>query len=183
VKMRDFIRIGSAAGVSAYVLVNGQTWPVLDVEQRRYRFRLLNGCDSRFLILDFGNIPRVEVWQIGSDGGFLPAPVNVTAGQSNRLLMGPAERADVIVDFSHATQGTPGVDFDPADPNSTGQVMTFRVGPALAADPTTPPMFLQLPAITPVAPTGVRQLSLNEEESKNVFVNDDGLGGVVLDCG
>ncbi len=181
------------------MVVNGQSWPVLDVEQRRYRFRLLNGCDSRFLILDFGNIPGVEVWQIGSDGGFLPAPVNVTAGQSNRLLMGPAERADLIVDFTHAAQGThvlgnvapdepfgggtPGVDFDPADPNTTGQVLAFRVGPALAADSTTPPMFLQLPAITPVTPTGVRRLSLNEEESKNVFANDDGLGGVVLDCG
>jgi hypothetical protein len=33
------------------IVVNGKTWPVLDVEPRRYRFRLLNGCDARFLIL------------------------------------------------------------------------------------------------------------------------------------
>ena len=45
------------------------------VEQRRYRFRFLNGCQSRFLILDFSGIPGVEVWQIGNEGGFLAAPV------------------------------------------------------------------------------------------------------------
>ena len=51
------------------MMVNGNTWPFLDVEQRRYRFRLLNGCNSRFLILDFNSIPGVEVWQIGNEGG------------------------------------------------------------------------------------------------------------------
>ena len=47
------------------IMVNGTTWPFLTVEQRRYRFRLLNGCDARFLILDFNQIPGAEVWQIG----------------------------------------------------------------------------------------------------------------------
>ena len=47
-------------------MVNGNTWPFLEVEQRRYRFRLLNGCQSRFSILDFNDIPGVEVWQIGA---------------------------------------------------------------------------------------------------------------------
>ena len=63
------------------IMVNGNTWPFLNVEQRRYRFRFLNGCDSRFLILDFANIPGVEVWQIGNEGGFLAAPVNMTRGE------------------------------------------------------------------------------------------------------
>ena len=40
------------------IMVNGSTWPYLEVEQRRYRFRFLNGCQSRFLILDFGEIGR-----------------------------------------------------------------------------------------------------------------------------
>jgi FtsP/CotA-like multicopper oxidase with cupredoxin domain len=53
------------------IMVNGNTWPFLNVQQRRYRFRFLNGCQSRFLILDFSNIPGVEVWQIGNEGGFL----------------------------------------------------------------------------------------------------------------
>ena len=114
------------------------------VEQRRYRFRFLNGCNSRFLILDFSPIPRVEVRQIGNEGGFLAAPVNVTAA-GNRLLLSPAERADVIVDFTDVPLGdhvlsnvgpdepfgggVPGIDFDVADPATTGQVMQFRVVP------------------------------------------------------
>ncbi len=61
------------------LIANGATWPFQVVEQRRYRFRFLNGCQSRFLILDFAAIPGVEVWQIGNEGGFLAAPVNLTA--------------------------------------------------------------------------------------------------------
>jgi spore coat protein A, manganese oxidase len=163
------------------MLVNGNTWPFLGVEQRRYRFRFLNGCNSRFLILDFNHIPGVEVWQIGNEGGFLAAPVNMTAANANKLLMGPAERADVIVDFSNVPQGSfvlgnvgpdepfgggiPGVDFEVADPDTTGQVMEFRVVPATGADRSTPPMFLQLPAITPLAGGAVRPLALLEEMS------------------
>jgi FtsP/CotA-like multicopper oxidase with cupredoxin domain len=160
------------------IMVNGNTWPFQTVEQRRYRFRFLNGCQSRFLILDFKNIPGVEVWQIGNEGGFLPAPVNITA-LGNHLLMGLAERADVIVDFTNVPAGNyvlgnlgpdepfgggvPDEDFDVADPDSTGQIMQFRVVPAVGTDPTTPPQFLQLPAIQPLpAEKTVRPLALIE---------------------
>lgn len=150
------------------IMVNGNTWPFHTVEQRRYRFRLLNGCQSRFLILDFSRIVGVEVWQIGNEGGLLKAPVNLTAVNTNRLLIAPAERADLIVDFSNVPGGTyelgnlgpdepfgggvPGVDFPLADPASTGRIMQFRVVPALAADLTTPSRFLSLPAIAPQPP-------------------------------
>ena len=53
-------------------MVNGNTWPFQTVEQRRYRFRFLNGCQSRFLILDFDDIPGVDVWQIGNEGASSP---------------------------------------------------------------------------------------------------------------
>lgn len=145
------------------IMVNGNTWPFLNVEQRRYRFRFLNGCQSRFLILDFCNIPGAEVWQIGNEGGFLAAPVNLTADNGNKVLMALAERADLIVDFTNVPAGNyvlgnvgpdepfgggmPNIDFDPADPNTTGQVLQFRVGPALEPDPTTPPQYLLLPPI------------------------------------
>ena len=89
------------------IIVNGNTWPFQTVEQRRYRFRVLNGCQSRFLILDFNQIPGVEVWAIGNEGGFLAAPVNLTADNGNRLLMGLAERADLIVDFTNVPLGQP----------------------------------------------------------------------------
>jgi FtsP/CotA-like multicopper oxidase with cupredoxin domain len=164
------------------IMVNGNTWPFQTVEQRRYRFRFLNGCQSRFLILDFDEIPGVEVWQIGNEGGFLVAPVNLTAAHGNRLLMSPAERADIIVDFTAVRAGryvlgnvgpdepfgggVPDEDFDIADAATTGQVMQFRVVPVVGVDDSTPPQFLQLPAITSLpAATVTRPLALLEEMS------------------
>jgi FtsP/CotA-like multicopper oxidase with cupredoxin domain len=162
------------------IMVNGNTWPFQTVEQRRYRFRFLNGCQSRFLILDFNDVPGVEVWQIGNEGGFLAAPVHLTADHGNRLLLGLAERADVIVDFTNVPVGShvlgnvgpdepfgggvPGADFEPADPSSTGQVLEFRVVPAVDVDDSTPPQFLQLPALVPLPPeTVTRPLALIEK--------------------
>ncbi len=151
------------------IMVNGNTWPYLDVQKRRYRFRVLNGCQSRFLILDFSAIPGVEVWQIGNEGGFLPAPVNLTAQHHSQLLMALAERADLIVDFTKVPEGNyvlrnagpdepfGGEPLDPdviADPASTGMIMQFRVKPAVGIDRTTPPRYLELPATEPLpAPT------------------------------
>ena len=170
------------------MMINGNTWPYQVVEQRRYRLRFLNGCNSRFLILDFSQITGVEVWQVGNEGGFLSVPVNLTTTNDNKLLMGLAERADLIVDFTNVPVGNhvlgnvgpdepfkgfnadgtladgEGGQLDPADPDSTGQIMEFRVVPAVAPDPTTPPQFLTLPAITPLpAETVTRHLALIEE--------------------
>jgi spore coat protein A, manganese oxidase len=157
------------------VLVNGNTWPYLEVEPRRYRLRLLNGCNGRFLILRFDN-SDLSFWQIGAEGGFLPAPV-----QLDQVLMSPAERADVIVDFSGLAGrtvrllnlgpdepfggGVPDRDFDAADPATTGQVMEFRVTlPLSGTDTSTPPGQLRLPAPPKPGPaTNTRQVSLNEE--------------------
>ena len=182
------------------IMVNGSTWPFQRVEQRRYRLRFLNGCQSRFLILDFSNIPGVEVWQIGNEGGFLAAAVNLTSDHHNRLLMAIAERADVIVDFSKVPVGNyvlanigpdepfgggePPDDFDVADPESTGQVMQFQVVPALTPDPTTPPMFLQLPTILPLpAPNNTRRLALLEEMSMVFDGPSEAMLGNVDDIG
>jgi spore coat protein A, manganese oxidase len=83
-------------------VVNGAIYPYLNVEPRPYRLRLLNGSNSRFLNIFFNlakhvtDIPSlVAVHQIGSDGGFLPAPAKL-----EKILLGPAERADLILDFS-----------------------------------------------------------------------------------
>jgi len=174
------------------IVVNGRTWPFLEVEQRRYRFRFLNGCNSRFLILKLSN--ELPFWQIGAEGGFLPAPVEL-----EQLLMGPAERADVIVDFTNVSVGTeiilrnlgpdepfgggePPGDFDSADPETTGQVMQLRVVAASGVDTSTPPNQLVLPAITPLpVETNTRQVSLNEEDSQTVLVSEVD-GNIVLDC-
>ncbi|MGH8838187.1 MAG: bilirubin oxidase, partial [Jiangellaceae bacterium] len=90
----DFSPIWNPEFFGNMIMVNGNAWPFQTVERRRYRFRFLNGCQSRFLILDFNQIPGVEVWAIGNEGGFLAVPVNLTGSSGNRLLMGPAERAD-----------------------------------------------------------------------------------------
>ncbi len=126
------------------MLVNGAVYPFLNVEPRRYRFRVLNACNSRFMNLclyvrdnstegitlqqfsfetDPNQTPAIPVLrptndagpaivQIGTEGGFLPAPAilnsppkpigfNANTGAVNRynLLLGPGERADIVIDF------------------------------------------------------------------------------------
>jgi len=83
-------------------VINGVIYPYLDVEPRPYRLRLLNGSNSRFFGLHFNlaksatDIPSyVTFSQIGSDGGLLQKPARL-----NEVLLGPAERADIVIDFS-----------------------------------------------------------------------------------
>jgi spore coat protein A, manganese oxidase len=75
------------------VLINGAYQPYVDVADRKYRLRILNGANARIytLILSNGD-PFI---QIGTESGLLPAPVTRTA-----MEMGPGERVDVIVDFA-----------------------------------------------------------------------------------
>ncbi len=75
------------------MLVNGKLAPYLEVEPRRYRFRIMNGANGRFFRFSFGD--SLEFHQIGSDQGLLGAPIPI-----KRLLLAPAERGDVIFDFS-----------------------------------------------------------------------------------
>jgi FtsP/CotA-like multicopper oxidase with cupredoxin domain len=181
------------------IMVNGNTWPFQQVEKRRYRLRFLNGCQSRFLILDFSNITGIQVWQIGNEGGFLAAPVNLTATNRNRLLLGLAERADLIVDFTSVPVGNyvlgnigpdepfgggepPGA-FDAADTATTGQVLQFRVVAAVAADPTTPPQFLVLPALTRLTGGTARRLALLEKASAFTDGPAEAQLGIVDDTG
>jgi bilirubin oxidase len=173
IPVTDVSPIWNPAYFANAMVVNGRTWPVLQVERRRYRFRFLNGCNSRFLILTMSN--GLPFWQIGSDGGFLPTPV-----QLDQLLMGPAERADVIVDFTNVPTGAeivlknlgPDAPFTgsggQANPATTGQVMKFVVVPRRGSDQSTPPMDLGLPQIPrPGTPSKTRQLLLQGEKSQN----------------
>jgi spore coat protein A len=207
------------------MVVNGVTWPNLDVAPARYRLRLLNGCNSRFLNLAMfvvnpnGTLGQeIPFFQIGADQGFLPQVVRVATGEATplpgngtippttdngspqALLMIPAERADVIVDFSDLPNGTvvrmintaPDAPFggfpdDPADPGTTGQVMEFTVDNGLTQRSdrrTTSPYELNPVAEAPQgAAIGTRELSLNEGESELVCVEVDGMGNTVqVDC-
>ncbi|MFC6719069.1 multicopper oxidase family protein [Natrialbaceae archaeon GCM10025810] len=86
-------------------VVNGKAWPRLSVEPRTYRFRLLNGANSRYYNLELREYDESSsetgddgpsFVQIGNDGGLLAEPVEI----DGRLEMGPGQRADVVVDFS-----------------------------------------------------------------------------------
>ncbi|MEA3273799.1 MAG: multicopper oxidase domain-containing protein [Pseudomonadota bacterium] len=243
------------------MVVNGKTWPVLDVAPERYRFRVLNAADSRFLNLSLQAIEQTVLpngkikekvlgempfYQIGTEQSLLPSVVRIETGfattlpgdgldvcttgsgkpkgkgkgktpcvnavpgtfAEQALLVGPAERADVIVDFSAAPAGTnlvriintgPDAPFGgfpdlPADPATTGQVMQFAIDPALAnpVDPSTPPAQLVLWGNTPpneevdpdleknlVDTAPPRALALLEEESADLCVTIDPLTGVI----
>ena len=79
------------------ILVNGKLFPYLEVEPRKYRFRVLNGSNARIFHLALtheASAENLQFHQIGTDQGLLPAPVPLT-----RLDIAPGERADLIVDF------------------------------------------------------------------------------------
>ncbi len=76
------------------IVVNGKVWPYLNVEPRKYRFRLLNGSNRRGYVISLSN--EQPMIQLGTDGGFLTTPNEIYAVE---LL--PAERTDVIIDFSN----------------------------------------------------------------------------------
>ena len=111
--------------------VNGKSWPVLEVQPRRYRFRIVNASNARFLIMQLfdqrgvdmhmNGHPGPPIWQIGSDGGRFNNPVKLddpwngpdacagspignnadTGAGAKCLFLAPAERADVIIDFAN----------------------------------------------------------------------------------
>lgn len=110
------------------ILVNGKVWPFLEVEPRKYRFRILNGSNARFYRIHLSSGQNFV--QIGTDGGLLKNPVTV-----NQIILAPAERADVVIDFSNregqsitltndAPAPFPGG--EPPSPDLT-QIMEFRV--------------------------------------------------------
>ncbi|MCM8900724.1 multicopper oxidase domain-containing protein [Caldicoprobacter algeriensis] len=101
------------------ILVNGKVWPYLNVEPRKYRFRILNGSNSRTYTLRLSN--GQKFYQIGTDGGLLESPVELDA-----LTIMPAERADIIIDFSGSKGEYIILTNDDTDEN-TRNVMQFRV--------------------------------------------------------
>ena len=96
------VTVGFEAGVLGDVnLVNGVPWPVVNVEGARYRLRFLNAANARRYDLRLDPSPPDGFVQIGTDGGLLEQPV-----QHDHIEMAPAQRFDVIVDFSAYQPGT-----------------------------------------------------------------------------
>jgi spore coat protein A, manganese oxidase len=176
------------------ITVNGKAWPKLEVQPRKYRFRVLNGSDSRFYNMwlersDGLPVPAGAITQIGNDGGLLPASVSdIGDAPNNGLLLALAERADLIVDFSKFPANTRltlrndahtpypgGSDVNPA---TTGRIMQFRISQPLAGSdssvvPATPR------ALAPLgAPANTRVVDLQESEEDTAFVFDPTTGSV-----
>jgi spore coat protein A, manganese oxidase len=160
-------------------VVNGAPFPFLDVEPRKYRFRFLNGSNSRFYNLQIAGGPPFQ--HIGSEGGMFDAPF-----ETSQVLILPAERADVIVDFAgfegrdvvlHNRKLPAGV-VSPASPNLP-VLMLFRVGttvtrPGPATIPTSLPG--SLPSLGP--PARERYITLEEvldESGEPIRSEIDGL--------
>lgn len=76
------------------IVVNGKVWPYLNVEPRKYRFRILNASNRREYNLSLSN--GVEFYQIGTDGGLLHHTTKISS-----FTLDPAERIDIIIDFSN----------------------------------------------------------------------------------
>ena len=164
------------------IVVNGRSWPYLDVEPRRIRLHLLDGSNARFytlsLVREDTGAAGPTFWQIGSDGGYLPRPV-----ASSQLTMAPGERLDVVVDFTGVRAGTrflirnaaraPFPAGDAPDPATVAQVMELRVVALRGSDTSvvmTPQLDLRLsnPLVslraTPPSTVPVRRLTLNEDQ-------------------
>jgi spore coat protein A len=133
-------------------VVNGKAYPFLAVEPTRYRLRIVDASNTRAWRLRFDVDGRAQLpfWLIGTDGGFMPAPLKMTS-----ILLAPAERIDVIIDFSQLPMGTKVTlaNNAPVHPEIP-EVMQFEVTKKLScADRTTPPDALVLPPIKRLKPT------------------------------
>jgi spore coat protein A, manganese oxidase len=92
-----------------HILVNGMAWPKLEVAAGDYEFRLLNGSDSRFYVLEVSD-PSVAVHLVGTDGGLLPHAITISDGdgvqESNEfLILAPGDRVELVFDFSKLHDG------------------------------------------------------------------------------
>jgi spore coat protein A len=130
------------------ILVNGAPWPLLQTDRARYRFRVLNASNARRYQLELDPQPPGggALVQIGSDGGLLDRPIAHDA-----LQIAPAERFDIVVDFSRYRPGTRVRLVNRLGTGTTAEVMAFQVSSATATDPSAIPA--RLSTITPPDPS------------------------------
>jgi spore coat protein A len=132
------------------ILMNGKLFPYLEVEPRKYRLRVLNAANGRFFHLSLSN--SQTLYQIGTDQGLLSAPVPLET-----VSLTPAERADLIIDFS-ALRGSSVI-----LKNDTLNIMQFRVGQTSSGETRALPQRLRpVPKIPESAAVKTRTLSLVE---------------------
>jgi spore coat protein A, manganese oxidase len=132
------------------ILANGKLFPYCEVEPRKYRFRILNGSNSRTYRFSFGD--DIQFHQIGTDQGLLPTPLLL-----KKLILAPAERVDVVFDFSgHSGEK---IIFK----NDSFSILQFRVSPGKVSDSSSLPSTLRpVPKLKESDAVKTRMLTLNE---------------------
>jgi spore coat protein A, manganese oxidase len=132
------------------ILVNGKLFPYLEVEPRKYRLRIVNGSNGRFYRFSFGKLLPFQ--QIGTEQGFLPEPVT-----AKRVTMAPAERIDLIFDFSaHAGENI-------LLSSDSFDIMQFRVAAKPVAETASlPPSLRSYEKIPESKAVKTRRLTLDE---------------------
>jgi len=150
------------------ICVNGAVQPVADVPRGLVRLRLLNGSNARFYDFSFADGRRFH--QVASDGGLLPAPV-----ARSHIALAPAERAEIVVDFSADTApvrlfsadiaqgGMMGGGMMGGNPRPGGaiEIMTFAPGVTPATGPAILPATLPAPPMDFGAPVRTREFRLD----------------------
>ncbi|WP_067176666.1 multicopper oxidase family protein [Microtetraspora niveoalba] len=131
------------------VLVNGAPWPELEVDAVRYRLRLLNASNARRYRLELR--PGGRFVQVGSDAGLLAAPV-----EHDAITVAPAERFDVVVDFSAYPVGTRVTMVNTLGSGPARNVMAFRVARRAADDSTVPDRLSRLERVDRSAAVATR---------------------------
>jgi spore coat protein A len=151
------------------VLVNGKVWPKLQVNRGKYRFRVLNGSNHRIFTLALSDHHPFQV--IGGDGGLLTSPVEVT-----QLVLGPAERADLVIDFEGygpdsevLLQDTLGAgQMDPSDPTAS-RIMKFVVSGTSGWTAPVPPILSPVERIPESQATRTRTFELRFDQNLQKF--------------
>jgi spore coat protein A len=135
------------------MVVNGKVQPYCEVEPRKYRLRIANTANSRFFSLSFSNGQSFKV--IGSDQGLLVAPIELS-----RLVLAPAERTDIVVDFSKYRGQNIVLASD------TLQLIQFRVSSVKVEDTSrVPPLLRTIQRIPESQAICTREMTLNEFDS------------------
>ena len=139
------------------VLVNGAPWPRCEVANVKYRFRILNASNARRYELALDPAPAgASFVQIGSDGGLLPSPVT-----HRSIRISPAQRFDVIVDFSKFRVGSSVKLVNPADSGRTGQIMRFDITRTERDETSIPEKLGAVPDLRPQDAVRVREFDFS----------------------
>ena len=129
------------------ILVNGAPWPVMNVDTARYRFRILNASNARTYQLGLDDSSQSTGFtQIGTDHGLLAAPAPL-----DTITIAPAQRFDVVIDFSRHQVGDQITLINQLGSDSTAVVMRFVVTRATSDTTSIPATLSTINAITPTA--------------------------------